>query len=144
MNIHFPNLLLLLKIWSYITAFRGYILAINFFTNCAHLIIGTTAWCLFFPDNNSHCVVITQKVANYVELQIFPSFLMDFMNYWLTQFTVRAYVRSPGRDIDCFPFFFISRRPIGPGREIIKCSMSVRVCVRPFVTFYKRLHKSFV
>ena len=39
---------------------------------------------------------------------------------------------------------FISRRPVGPGREIIKCLMSVRACVRPFVTFYKRLHNSFV
>ena len=43
---------------------------------------------------------------------------------------------------------FISRRPIGPGREIIKCPMSIRPCVRPsvrpFVTFYKRLHNSFV
>ena len=38
----------------------------------------------------------------------------------------------------------ISRRPIGLGREIIKCPMSVRACVRPFVTFYKRLHNSFV
>ena len=26
--------------------------------------------------------------------------------------------------------FFISRRQIGPGREIIKCLMSVRACVR--------------
>ena len=30
------------------------------------------------------------------------------------------------------------RRPIGPGREIIKCPPSVRPCLRPFVMFLQR------
>ena len=36
-------------------------------------------------------------------------------------------------------FCFDLRRPIGPGQEIIKWPMYVR----PFITFYKRLHISF-
>ena len=42
-----------------------------------------------------------------------------------TQFTLSAYI-------------FISRRPIGPVREIIKCPLSVRACVRSS-RFYKSL-----